>query len=259
LPNTVRHNKISQNTDKDGHIILLADPRSDQKYGFGVSSVHFEPRYWQEKSLVTGLSKGRHTTFFVEPFGVTSKCNIHENWVLRHYYRGGLVAKFISDSYFYTGLEKTRCYRELELLQQMIELGLPVPKPIAARVIQQGLFYRADLLMQKISAVDLVALLKLETIEPLVWQSIGKTIAEFHHHGIDHADLNAHNIMMDDKKNVWLIDFDRCSKKVISKNWQQKNIERLHRSFKKELGLHTKFYFSEENWNSFLMGYSSNQ
>ena len=59
----------------------------------------------------------------------------NETWVRRHYHRGGFVARFVYDAYMWAGLTRCRPLRELELLARMRALGLPVPAPVAGRVI----------------------------------------------------------------------------------------------------------------------------
>ncbi|MCW8879823.1 MAG: hypothetical protein OQK51_22415, partial [Kangiellaceae bacterium] len=53
------------------------------------------------------------------------------------------------------------------------------------------------------------------------------------------------------------IDFDKCDHREVSDEWQQANLDRLHRSFTKELGLHQEFHFSDKNWQWLLKGYQS--
>ena len=212
-----------------------------------------ESGYWQEKDAILGESRGRHITWFIKPPPDTGD----SAWVLRHYYRGGLVARITHDHFFYPGIKNTRAFREVRLLQTMLELKLPVPKPIGASVMRKGLFYTADLLMEKIAAKDLVAKLKIDYLSETVWKNIGKTIANFHRQGIYHADLNAHNILLDSVDKVWLIDFDRCQKRTVNDTWQQRNLERLKRSLLKEKRLHSQFYFDDQSWQYLLKGYQS--
>ena len=54
--------------------------------------------------------------------------------VHKHYLRGGLVSKLIFDQYLWLNLELTRSFVEFRALEEMSQLGLPVPRPIAARV-----------------------------------------------------------------------------------------------------------------------------
>ena len=55
-------------------------------------------QYWQEKDAITGSAQGRGTTWFIKY--VDSNNSQPKHWVLRHYYRGGLIGKLINDSYF---------------------------------------------------------------------------------------------------------------------------------------------------------------
>ena len=210
----------------------------------------FDISFWQSQDAVTGHSEGRNITWFVG--------HQDDEWVLRHYYRGGLVEPILGDKYLYSSIENTRCYQELMLLEQMFTRGLPVPKPIAARISKGWLFYRADILIEKIPhAKDLVARLTNQALQESEWYEIGATIAKFHEAGIYHSDLNAHNILLDDNEKVWLIDFDKCDQRAVSDEWQQANLDRLHRSFSKELGLHKQFHFADKNWQWLLKGYQS--
>jgi len=211
----------------------------------------FDIDFWQQQNAVTGHSKGRSITWFIE-----YQTN---HWVLRHYHRGGLVAKLMRDYYWFSSVEQSRCFQELKLLELMYLQGLPVPKPIAARVVKRGLFYQADLLIEKIPlSEDLVQRLGRKSMTEVEWHSVGSMIAKFHQAGVFHADLNAHNILLDSELKFWLIDFDKCeyrSTKDVS--WANKNLARLYRSFNKEKGLHQTFHFDEQNWQWFNSGYMS--
>jgi 3-deoxy-D-manno-octulosonic acid kinase len=213
--------------------------------------------YWQKEHAITGSAQGRGTTWFVEHSDQTSKQAKH--WVLRHYYRGGLVGKVIRDSYWFTSQKNTRAAQEFSLLGHMQKLALPAPKPVACRVIRHGLFYRADLLSSRIEhAQDLVALLSDQTLPAVLWKKIGLTIKRFHDNNIYHHDLNAHNILIDKSNNVFLIDFDRGEVRNNNQaNWQKANMARLQRSFLKELNKLPEFHWQHDNWQLLLEGYLS--
>jgi 3-deoxy-D-manno-octulosonic acid kinase len=243
--------KITFYQDSRGHHIIL--PTQTAITLSDINSRWFDASYWQSKDRISGQSKGRNITWFIKAPSKAAKMD----WVLRHYYRGGLVSKISTDNYFFNGLTKTRAYLEVELLQEMIKLKLPVPKPIAARVIKNGFFYCADLLMEKLEGEDLVHRLKKEGLAESVWNNIGKTIANFHNHGIYHADLNAHNILLDNNNNVWLIDFDRCQKRALQNQWQMSNMNRLLRSFSKERNIDNSIQFQDSDWLFLKNGYNS--
>lgn len=213
--------------------------------------------YWQKESAITGSAQGRGTTWFIKYTDKLSKQTKH--WVLRHYYRGGLIGKIINDSYWFTSQVNTRAAREFSLLSHMQKLALPAPKPVACRVIRYGLFYRADLLSTRIeNAQDLVELLSKQALSETLWKKIGVTIKRFHDNNIYHHDLNAHNILIDNKENVFLIDFDRGEiRKNNQASWQQANIARLLRSFEKEKNKLPTFHWQHDHWQLLLEGYQS--
>jgi len=67
-------------------------------------------------------------------------------------------------------------------------------------------------------------------------EETGRLIARFHRAGLDHADLNAHNILFDANGHGWLIDFDRGVQRIPATAWRERNLKRLHRSLVKLRG-----------------------
>ncbi len=213
----------------------------------------FTVDYWQDLGAVTGSSTGRYTTWFVSPKSIVPST---AQWVLRHYYRGGLMEKFSRDLYLYTGLKRTRAFAELKLLVQLHQEGFAVPRPIAAQIVRCGLHYRADIIIERIEgAQDLVAKLTETPMSEDEWQALGAQIAKFHQRGVYHADLNAKNILISET-GFTLIDFDRGELRKPTEKWQQANLERLLRSFRKEKNKLPSLQFTEENWQQLLTGYS---
>jgi len=186
----------------------------------------FNIDFWQQQNAVVGSAQGRGTTWFVQ----TQKSQA----ALRHYRRGGLFGKLISDSYWFSCWGKTRSYAEFLLLKQLADSGVNVPKPIAARATKSGITYKADLLSEKIAnAEDLVGILQKEALPPETYYAIGTEIAKMHKAQVNHTDLNIHNILLDREGKVWIIDFDKCYQQQ-GTDWQQSNLDRLLRSFFKE-------------------------
>lgn len=209
-----------------------------------------DANFWQAKNAVIGSATGRGTTYFVQ--------HNQAQWVLRHYFRGGLIGKINRDSYLFYSLNKTRAVEEFRLLNWMRSQKLPVPAAIACRVVRKGLLYQADILTSRIeNAQDLVGLLSKEVASENLWLTIGKTIARFHQLGVYHHDLNCHNILINEQQEVFLIDFDRCARLKIKKSWQQANMARLLRSFRKEKGKIAGFNWQEDSWKLLLEGYLS--
>ncbi|CAH8240892.1 3-deoxy-D-manno-octulosonic acid kinase [Vibrio aestuarianus] len=188
----------------------------------------FNIEYWQYLGKVIGSATGRGTTWFVQAEKVEA--------ALRHYKRGGLFGKLVSDHYLFSGWQKTRSFQEFELLNTLIEAGVNVPRPIAARAVKRTFCYQADLLSEKIpNARDLVSILQERPLPTEMYEKIGREIRKMHDAQVNHTDLNIHNILIDDQEKIWIIDFDKCYQQG-GNSWKQGNLERLKRSFEKEVG-----------------------
>lgn len=207
----------------------------------------FDRAHWSALGKLDAGSGGRGEVAFVDtPIGAC---------VLRHYHRGGLVARVVSDRYLWTGAARTRAFREFRLLAELANLGMPVAPPVAARYVRQGLRYRADLLTRRIENADTLAVrLARNSLDSVLAQRIGVAIAQLHRAKVWHADLNAHNILIDDKCVVWLIDFDRGRVRKPTLAWQQGNLARLHRSLVK-LGAKRREDFGAAFWHPLLASY----
>lgn len=222
--------------------LLTSDPT------LPTSVTWFDPEFWQSQQALAGTGKGRGAVWFVN--------SQYGQFVIRRYRRGGLVAKFNKSRFLFTGLEDTRPWLELSLLEKMRDLSLPVPRAIGGLLTVKYGFYKAELLTETIKdAEDLFDIIKSNRSEQIDWNEIGKVIKRFHSHGIYHSDLNCHNIMIDAQHKVWVIDFDKCEQRKPNQEWMQSNIDRLKRSINKETQKYHNFHVSEELWQAFLEGY----
>ncbi|WGY48676.1 3-deoxy-D-manno-octulosonic acid kinase [Vibrio sp. ABG19] len=209
----------------------------------------FDPDFWQRSGKVTGSAQGRGTTWFVQ----LEACQ----GALRHYRRGGLFGKLVSDHYLFTGWENTRSAQEFELLRHLAEAGVNVPRPIAARARRSGFSYQADILVEKVpNASDLVDVLQKQALSDEVYQAIGRMIRTMHEAGVNHTDLNIHNILLDKAGKVWLIDFDKCARQA-GDGWKEANLARLLRSFRKEVDKR-QIHWSLSDFKVLKDGYHAN-
>ncbi|MFV0447199.1 MAG: 3-deoxy-D-manno-octulosonic acid kinase [Vibrio sp.] len=208
----------------------------------------FDPLFWQQNNKITGSAQGRGTTWFVQLE--------QGEGALRHYRRGGLFGKLVSDSYWFNGWHNTRSYAEFKLLDYLRQQGVNVPQPVAARAVRQGCFYQADILSEKIAnARDLVAVLQQQPLTNEIYQRVGQQIAKLHAAQVNHTDLNIHNILLDEQNKVWIIDFDKCYQQN-GDDWKQDNLNRLLRSFNKEqqrFGIK----WQQQDWLTLLQGYQA--
>ncbi|NNN61232.1 3-deoxy-D-manno-octulosonic acid kinase [Vibrio sp. A11] len=206
----------------------------------------FDVAYWHAEQKIIGSAKGRGTTWFV--------AMQHIEAALRHYRRGGLFGKVVSDQYWFQGWHKTRSYAEFHLLAHLRQQGVNVPRPIAARAVKRGLVYQADLLSEKITnARDLVAILQENPLDERHYFLIGQQIAKLHRAQVNHTDLNIHNILIDDQDKVWIIDFDKCHQQP-GEHWKEANLQRLLRSFHKEQQ-RCGIFWQELQWQHIVAGY----
>lgn len=187
----------------------------------------FSPAAWGERARPVG-SGGRGAAWFVDaPFGPS---------VLRHYLRGGMAARFSRDRYLWRGASRTRSFAEFRLMRELFGRGLPVPRPLAASYVRDGVGYRAAILLERLMDVRSLADRALVAGNGAPWEEAGRLIARFHREGLDHADLNAHNLLFDGNGRGWMIDFDRGRLRIPATHWREENLRRLLRSLLKLRG-----------------------
>jgi 3-deoxy-D-manno-octulosonic acid kinase len=208
----------------------------------------FEPQFWATDGRITPIDRGRGAAWFIDQGA--------DHWVLRHYRRGGLMARLSEDRYFWTGETRVRSFVEYRLLASLVALGMPVPVPIAARYERRGPWYRCDLITRRIAgAASLSGVLAVSPLSGASWRRVGSTIARLHAAGADHADLNAHNILLGDDGTVSIVDFDRGRKRPAGA-WAERNLSRLHRSLAKISADLPADRFSDNAWQNLRAGYA---
>lgn len=222
----------------------------------------FDEAVLARKGWLTGKAEaGRGNTFFFELDG--------EACVLRHYWRGGLIRKISKQHYVWTGLRRTRAIREFSILEWLETLGLPAPIPLAIKISRDHWRYRASLITRQLPGQTMASLLSgdgemsSEQWAGEQWAGVGNCIARFHAVGLWHADLNAHNILIDTTAAdtiaaIALIDFDRARKRslprVAASGWQRANLDRLKRSM---LKCSTDPDLVQVRWENIMEGWSA--
>lgn len=219
----------------------------------GVTNAFFDPAWWRARGAELGIATGRGTVIFVR-----APTNDGAVWVLRHYLRGGWIARFSRDRYVWTGLEQTRPWREWRLTQRLRELGLPVPAPVAARVTRHGFAYSGDLITRRIDDTETLAvILRQRPLPTDEWQRLGATLRRFHDAGVRHDDINVSNILRRTTDGSFhVIDFDRAAI-VAPGAWREQNLARFRRSLEKQRRLTPAFAFAESDWQALAQGYDA--
>ncbi len=211
---------------KEKSLAIAYDASLMQAPGVGYFNVDF----WRAQKALIGEAIGRGSVWLIDtPSGPA---------VLRQYLRGGWVAKFNRQSYFFTAVSRSRPFREFHLLATLYQQGLPVPRPVAALCEHHGIISTGALMTARISSAQTLADV-LSThdgsseLTAGLWGRVGSCIRRFHEAGVWHADLNARNILLDAELRVFLIDFDRARftpGKVVQGDG---NLNRLKRSMLK--------------------------
>ena len=240
-------NAIEEKELKKGHQLILYDGSLGDIDPDSWPDL-FEPAFLEDKGLADSRAGGRGQVYFF------SRGEL--KLVLRHYRRGGLLGKIISDSYLGLSVPGSRPFREWRLLKKLYELNLPVPRPAAARLSRGPGFYRGDLLTHELEdATALSSRLQQSPLEEEGWREVGRTIRLFHNQGVSHSDLNAANILLRDRE-VFLLDFDKGSIRPDG-NWKTAQLQRLERSLQKWRRLSGTFHYSQPGWEALLTGYQA--
>jgi 3-deoxy-D-manno-octulosonic acid kinase len=228
--------------EEDGGAVLF-----DASLVSAVDGDWFDPTYWRNRGALDTQRGGRGGVAMIgTPAGVC---------VLRHYHRGGVVARFNRDRYLWTGAARTRSFAEFRLLAHVAELELPAPQPVAARYRRRGLSYTADLITRRIDdAHTLAQCLADGRLDADLARETGALVARFHREGIWHADLNAHNVLVTPEA-LYLIDFDRGALRAPAEAWRLANLARLRRSLVKLGAVERIPDFQAAIWGPLVYGY----
>ena len=211
----------------------------------------FNPDWLKSHGDVMPIGTGRGSAWYVN-FD-------DQQWVLRHYRRGGFISRVVTDTYWNLRLNSCRSWHEFNLLKTLYSQGLPVPRPVAACIRRNFGFYQADIIIQKIpNTLTLAETLEQRKLTAGEWQNIATTIRNFHDYGVYHADLNANNILIDGNNKIYIIDFDRGKIKKHGP-WKEANLERLKRSLNKIRNNTKQFLYQNSDWEILQSSYSKKQ
>lgn len=144
-----------------------------------------------------------------------------ERWVVRHYRRGGFVARFVRDRYMDIG--RRRPVRELTASVKARQRGIDTPEVIGFALYPVGVWYRADMVTRLVpGSCDLSHLLfgaegrarAAPEVRLDAMRTAGAALRHAHDNGLVHNDLNVKNILLSGTdaggSRAWLLDLDRA-------------------------------------------------
>jgi 3-deoxy-D-manno-octulosonic acid kinase len=139
-------------------------------------------------------------------------------WVVRHGFRGGLVARLLEDRHLRLG--PPRPFREAAASEAVRRSGIPTPRVVAAAVYPAGPFYRGDVMTELVPAArNLAEILFGETrsrdpaLRKRLLREAGDVPGRLARAAVRHPDLNVTNLLVpreDEEPRIVLLDLDRC-------------------------------------------------
>jgi len=184
-----------------------------------------------------------------------------ERWVVRHYLRGGAVARFLKDRYVAVG--RPRPMVEACASREARSRGVATPAAVAGAVYFAGAFYRADLVTEEVpDAADLARVVfgphPAPVEEEAALRASGRLVRKLERAGLLHPDLNAKNILLRGDRaspRAHLVDLDRCCARTLGIPApafpMRRRLERSLRKFEVRTGRR----LSAEAWAALRNGY----
>ena len=131
-----------------------------------------------------------------------------------------------------------------------------MPNPVAAHLYRTGFIYTADIITSYLPNTRKLSWFIAQGRVPAdSWRRVGAMIAAVHGHGVDHPDLTAHNVLLDDAGKPFLVDFDNAQRKSPG-DWSRLGLERFNRSLRK-VALETGTEFDSAAWAEIQAGYAA--
>jgi 3-deoxy-D-manno-octulosonic acid kinase len=163
-----------------------------------------------------------------------------QRYIVRHYHRGGAVARALGDRYLRVGA--TRPERELLASEAARARGIRTPAVAAYAVYSAGIFYRADIVTVEVPRAHDLARELFEDVRTAQQRidacaAAGSLLREIADKGLLHPDANIKNVLLhDDAHGVtgWILDLD--GSRIVehaSPAQKQRMINRFERSLAK--------------------------
>jgi 3-deoxy-D-manno-octulosonic acid kinase len=182
---------------------------------------------------------------------------------VRHYRRGGAVARYLDDRYLAAG--DSRPVRELKASVEARRRGVPTPAVVAGAVYTSGMFYRADIATEFIPDAESLADLLFRSSDRQIdaektLHISGEVVRTLEDTHVLHPDVNAGNILLREHDGVieaHVIDLDRCNVLARAAPVRPRFMrDRLERSLRKLGKLHA-VQVSDTGWQALRDGFEA--
>lgn len=208
-----------------------------------------------------GLDGSRVFSGRGDVFAFPSPPDPDEWWVVRHYRRGGAIARMLEDRYVLRG--PTRPIVETTAVLAARREGISTPEVIAAAVYPAGRFYRADLVTRLVLDARNLAEAVFGPTSSEDRQSAlslaGSLMRDLESAGILHVDFNAANILIQNRagmERAWVLDLDRAElfpAGGLPRGVMRRRLERSLRKFERAHGRP----LTHEDWSALRSGYQA--
>jgi tRNA A-37 threonylcarbamoyl transferase component Bud32 len=194
------------------------------------------------------------------PLGKRSSLNgrsairiIEPDMVVRTLMHGGLFRHVTGKNF----ISPARTIRELKVSAYLASKGIPTPEILVVRLLKKGHFYHIEVVSRLVpESTDLLTYLESPRDDSMeMLENAGRLIRRIHGFGVFHADLHIKNLLLDNKKTLWLLDLDKAYQfDALPGFLRWINVRRFIRSVKKWLGK-GRIHLGDAWEGSFMKGY----
>ena len=172
-----------------------------------------------------------------------------ESFIIRKYLHGGILRNILKDNFF----DENRFFDEFKILTYLNESSFETVKPVGV-IIEYGIFKKGWLVTEEVEYIDFINYLKETCDNNLqdIFFNMGKTSKKLHDLGVIHNDLHLKNFLINNHKDILIIDFD---KSYFSDELSQQlnDVKRFIRAVYK-YNFYNKNSINQNNIKAFLRG-----
>ena len=191
----------------------------------GAEDLGLSSRARWDRYVSAGIPAGRGRVAFVEA-GTLSIA-------IKKLHRGGRYGRIWRDRFH----SRSRLFANLAMPTLARDRGIPTPAPLALLLVPgPPALWRGWFALEAVAGgVDLIRRVREKSPSRDEWASALAVVRRLHDAGIEHPDLNLGNLLIDNDRNAWVIDLDRCraATTALGADARIDGIRRIERSYHK--------------------------